>query len=113
MSIKSAIDWRRLAKHFLISFGGALLFGIAVYFSCTFFNEHQQGVLLIVAGGLLWCVCVCRSLYSGRTLYILAVAAGLSWGFLFAFSAAVSIQNGHLSVWWPTMIPALLLVPAP
>jgi hypothetical protein len=111
MSIQSPIDWRRLRKHFLISFGGALLFAIAIYFSCDFFSESHQGVLLLVAAGLLWCVCAWRSLCSSRILYILTVAAGLTWGFLFALTTAISIQNGRVSVWWPTMIPGLLLIP--
>ena len=111
MSIQSTIDWRLLRKHFLISFGGALLFAIIIYFGCDFINERHQGILLIAAAVLLWCVCAWKSLRSGHILYVPAVAAGLTWGFLIALTAAISIQNGRVSVWWPTMIPGLLLIP--
>jgi hypothetical protein len=111
MSTRSSVDWRFLRKHFLISFVGAVLFAVVIYFCCDFVSESHQGVLLIAGAVLLWCVCAWRSLRCVHILHIFGVAAGLTWGFLFSMSAAISIQNGHVSVWWPTMIPGLLLIP--
>ena len=44
-------------------------------------------------------------------LDVVAVSVGLTWGFLFSLSAAVNIHNGRDSVYRPTMIPVLLLIP--
>jgi hypothetical protein len=111
MNTANPVDWRFMRKHFLVSFVGALLFAIVIYFGCDFVSESHQGILLIIAAGLLWCVCAWSSSRLSRISYVVAVAAGLTWGFLFSLSAAISIQNGHVSVWWPTMIPGLLLTP--
>lgn len=111
MSTGSSVDWRSMRKHFLISFFGALLFAVVIYFGGDFVAESRQVILLIIAAGLLWCVCAWSSSRLSHILYVVAVAAGLTWGFLFSMSAAISIQNGRVSVWWPAMIPGLLLIP--
>jgi hypothetical protein len=42
----------------------------------------------------------------------IGMAAGVSWGFLFMVSVAISIDNGRVSVNWPTMLPGLVAIPA-
>ena len=115
MSIGSSVNWRFMRKYSLISFIGGSLLAIAIYFSCNFVSEsHEkiyQNVSLLISAGFLWCICLWRSLRSAYILEILAVAAGFTWGFLFSLTGAISIQNGRVSVWWPTMIPGLLLIP--
>ena len=94
-----------------MSFVGAVLFAVVIFFSGDSVSDSQQGFVLLAAASFLWCVCVWRSLRSVHILYVLAVATGLTWGFLSSFSVAVSIENHRDLVYWPMMIPGLLLIP--
>jgi hypothetical protein len=109
--ITKSIDWLSLRKHFLISFVGAVLFAVIIFFGGDSLSDSHQGVLLLAAAGFLWCVCAWRSVRSAHIFYVLAVATDLTWGFLSAFSLAVSIENHRDLVYWRTMIPGLLLIP--
>lgn len=111
MSTSTPRDWRLLRKRFTIAFVGSLLFAVIIFFTGGLFREKQHGVVLLAAAGVLWCVCVGVALRRIPFLDVVAVAAGLAWGFLFSFSTAISIQNWRVSVNWPTMIPGLLLIP--
>jgi hypothetical protein len=111
MSTTAPRDWRLVRKRFVLAFIVALLVAVLIFFAADFFPDEQHGIVLICAGGLLWCICACVALRRIPLLDVVAVAAGLTWGFLVSLSIAVSIQNGQVSVYWPTMIPGLLLIP--
>ena len=111
MSDTSPKDWRMVGKRFGFSFAGALLFAVLVFFSSSFVPEDWHGVLLIGAAVVLWCGCAWVASRVVPILDLLVVAVGLTWGFLFSMSAAISIMNHRDSVNWPTMIPGLLLIP--
>jgi hypothetical protein len=111
MNTTTRSDWRLVRKRFVIAFIGALLFAVLVFFVTGFFREEEHGIVLLSAGGLLWLTCAGVALRRIPLLDVVAVAAGLAWGFLFGLSAAISIQNGRDSVNWPTMVPGLLLIP--
>jgi hypothetical protein len=111
MSTRTPRDWRLIRKRFFVAFAGSLLFAILIFFSTGFFGEEQHGIVLISAAGILWCICAGVALRRIPFLDVVAIAAGLAWGFLFSLSAAISIRNGHVSINWPTMIPGLLLIP--
>jgi len=100
-----------IRKRFFIAFVGSLLFAVLIFFATGFFREQYHGIVLLSAAGLLWFICAGVALRRIPLLDVIVVAAGLAWGFLFALSAAISIQNGRVSVNWPTMIPGLLLIP--
>src|SRR5262245_28991140 len=111
MSALTPKDWRLIRKRFAIAFLGSLLFAIVIFFVTGLFREEQHGIVLLTAAGLLWCICAGVASRRIPFLDLVAVAAGLAWGFLFSLSVAVSIQNGRVSVNWPMMIPGLLLIP--
>jgi len=104
-------DRRLLRRRFILAFVGALLFAVVVFFATGFCREEHQGIVLLSAAGLLWCICAGVALRRIRLLDVFSVAVGLTWGFLFSLSAAISIQNGRDSVNWPTMIPGLVFIP--
>lgn len=111
MSTRTPRDWRLTWKRFFIAFASSLLFAILIFFSTGLFREEQHGIVLLSAAGILWCICAGVALRRIPFLDVIAIAAGLAWGFLFSLSAAISLQNGRVSVNWPTMIPGLLLIP--
>jgi hypothetical protein len=111
MSTTTRIDWGLFRKRFFIAFIGALLFGVLTFFVTGCFREERQGVVLLSAAALLWCICAGLALRRKALLYVFTVATALTWGFFLSLSAAISFQNGHVSVWWPTMIPGLLIIP--
>ena len=111
MSNTSPKDWRAIWKRFGISFAAALLFAILLFLGSDFVPEDWQGVLLIGAAVVLWCGCAWAAFQAVPILDLLVVAIGLTWGFLFSLSAAMSIMNHRDSVNWLTMIPGLLLIP--
>ncbi len=111
MSASTRQDWRPVLKRFIIAFLFALSFAVPVFFMTGRFRDPQGGTVLLWAGALLWCVCVFESLRCFPVLNVLATATGLTWGFLFSLSVAISIENGELPVVWYRMIPALVLIP--
>jgi hypothetical protein len=111
MSIRTPRDWKLVRKRFFIAFASSVLLGLLAFFASALFAEEQQDIVLLAAAGLLWVICAGVALRSIPLLDIIAVAAGLVWGFLFSLSAAISIQNAGVSVNWRRMIPGLLLIP--
>ena len=103
--------WKEFCNRFFLALIGSVAFGIAVFFTSDMFLEDQQGTPMLAAAGLLWCVCAGASLRHVSFLNVGALAAGMVWGFLLSLCAGVSIHNGHVSVNWPVMIPALLIIP--
>ena len=111
MSTRTPRDWRLIRKRFFLAFVASLFFAILIFFATGLFREEHHGIVLISSAGLLWLVCAGVALRRMPFLDVVAIVAGLAWGFLFSLSAAISIQNGRVSVNWPTMIPGLLLIP--
>ena len=111
MSTSRSLDLGLIRNRFVIAFTFALLFAVPVFFATSRFRDPNGGTILLSAGVLLWCICAGNARRHIPDLEVLAVAAGLTWGFLFSLSVAVSIENGQVSVFWPRMIPALLLIP--
>jgi hypothetical protein len=111
MNNASPKDLRVLGKRFGCSFIGAMLFAVLVFFGCGLVPEHLQGVLLIGATVVLWCECAWVGFRALSILDLLVVAIGLTWGFLFSMSVAISIQNHRDSINWHTMLPGLVFIP--
>jgi len=111
MNNTSPKDWHALGKRFVIFFMVAMLFAVFMFFSSAFVPENRQGILFIGAAVVLWCSCAWIAFRVAPIIYLLVVAIGLTWGFLFSMSMAISIMNHRISVNWPTMIPGLLLIP--
>jgi hypothetical protein len=65
----------------------------------------------VVTAVLLWCVCAALATSCARFIEVLAVAIGLAWGFLAAISVVISISHGHVAIFWPTMLPGLVVIP--
>src|SRR5215468_4047784 len=103
--------WQQFCNRFFLALIGSIVFGIVVFFTSDLFLEEQQGTPMLAAAGLLWCTCAVAAVRHVSFLNVGAVAAGLVWGFLLSLSAGVSIHNGRVSVNWPTMIPALFIIP--
>ena len=98
-------------NRFVIAFIFAFLFAVAVYFATSRFRNPNGGIIILSAVVLLWGICAGNARRHISDLDVLAVAASVTWGFLFSLSVAISIENGQVSVVWPRMIPALLLIP--
>jgi hypothetical protein len=73
-------------------------------------EEHQEAVFVasLVA---LWMGGASFAYLASHLTSLLVLAAGLVWGFLLALTAAICIQNGHLSINWLPFVLALLLGP--
>jgi hypothetical protein len=97
-------DWRKVRNCFVITFTGSLLFGAPLYFTVKLPDVKEE----VFIAGFLWSVGAVFALRPMPFRGAFAVAAGLVWGFLLSMSAAISIQNGRVSVCWPAMIPVLL-----
>jgi hypothetical protein len=95
----------------LRSLVGSSVFGLVISLSSSAMPERFHGYLLTASASVLFLALLFRSTQDHPLFQLLAVASGLTWGFLFAVSLVVSINNRRVSVHWPTMLPGLVLIP--
>jgi len=87
------------------------LYALVAYFTSDSVREEYHGTFLICWAVHMWTICLAVAAARPRILVQLSVAVGFTWGFLAVLSAAISIQNRRVSVYWPTMLPALIAIP--
>ena len=102
---------KRIMKPFGIAFtlGGGM--GLAGFFASTAVPEQHHGCLMLGIAVFLWTICLAAAAVRQPVVAQLAVATGLSWGFLVMVSLGISINNGRVSINWPTMLPGLIAIP--
>ena len=94
------------------AFCASFVCGICFYFAMSLVPEKWHEAALLASGVALLVLLVAASIIQPIWAKVVGWAAGLTWGFLVSVSIAVSIQNARVSVWWPTFLPALIVVPA-
>ena len=77
---------------------GSGLLALFAYLLGEFVPEESEGYLLVGFVAVLWTVCAYSAVRRLHPLNLLAMAAGLTWGFLIVLSIAISIQNWRVSV---------------
>ncbi len=90
---------------------GSGILAIVIFFVSNFVDEQWHEELLLVAGVALLLIQIISPLRLMHLPQLAGSSFGLTWGFLFALSVAVSIQNGRVSIHWPAFLPALLILP--
>lgn len=110
---RSARDkMKRIMKPFGIAFATSGALGIAGFFGSALVPEEHHGCMMISIAVILWMVCMAVAATRQPVATQISMAAGVSWGFLFMVSVAISVNNGRVSVNWPTMLPGLVAIPA-
>ena len=94
---------------FAAATGGGL--GLAGFFASALVPEAHHGCMMLCIAAFLWTICVAVAGVRHPVATQLATATGVSWGFLVMVSVAVSVNNGRVSVNWPTMLPGLIAIP--
>ncbi len=98
-------------KPFGIAFASVGLLSLAEFFASGLVPEKYHGCMMICSAVFLWAMCLAVAAVRRPIVTQLAVAAGVSWGYLVMMSVAISMNNGRVSVNWPTMIPGLIAIP--
>lgn len=94
---------------FAFAVGGSM--GLAGFFASALVPEDHHGCMMLGIAVFLWTVCLAIAAVRRPVATQLATAAGVSWGFLVMVSVGVSVNNGRVSVNWPTMLPGLIAIP--
>jgi len=101
----------RMKNCFLITFFGSATLAVFAYFTSTFIEEAHHGCLLIGFAAFMLGALLSYSAFNNNTTSLMLAAIGSTWGFLFATSVMISIQNGRISVNWQAMAAGLIAIP--
>jgi len=102
---------KRFLKPFGMSFALAGALGVADFFASSLVPEVHHGCMMICVAVFLWAITLAVAAIQKPFVTQFGTAAGFSWGYLVLLSVAISINNGRVSVNWPTMLPALIAIP--
>ncbi len=103
---------KKIMKPFGIAFLASGVVGVAGFFGSSLIPEEHHGCMMLCIAVFLWTVCMAVAAVRQPMATQIGMAAGVSWGFLFMVSVAISVNNGRVSVNWPTMLPGLVAIPA-
>ncbi len=73
--------------------------------------ESELGLLLLLCALLLMLASFVIAARHPLFPSLLGWVAGFTWGFLISFSIMFSLRNGFVSVYWPTFLPTLVILP--
>lgn len=100
-----------LLKQFVTHFGWSAGYGLLFYIAVEIIDpiSDSDAILVALAGLLVGAFIVAR--FAADGLSLLVDMFGLTWGFVWCLSIAISIQNGRVSVAWPRFLFVLFLLP--
>ena len=98
-------------RSLILAVVAGLGYSIVAFCTSKLISNQYHGALLSCWAVHLWTICLALAAMRKTLALQTAVAAGLSWGFLIGTSVAISIQNQRDSVYWPTFLAALALIP--